>query len=105
MAQGGVTGLSSVGSAGAAIQSARQPTTWMSGRGQNPPKYLPGDNVRFAHSTPKCRKAAFVKSFGRREAYESPRGTNPRDPGSCLWGFGFRVGLEGVVTARWKGLA
>jgi len=28
-----------------------------------------------------------VKSFGRRQAYESPRGTNPRAAGGALWDF------------------
>ena len=52
----------------------------------------------------------FVKSFGRREAYESPRGTNPRAPVCGLWGFRFWVGLEadstGVEARRgWRGQA
>ena len=33
------------------------------------------------------RHSASVKSFGRRLAYESPRGTNPRCVVRGLWGF------------------
>lgn len=32
-------------------------------------------------------KSRLVKSFGRRQAYESPRGRNPRATGGCLWIF------------------
>jgi len=32
----------------------------------------------------------FVKSFGRRQAYESPRGTNPRAAGDGYGDFDFR---------------
>jgi hypothetical protein len=43
-----------------------------------------------------------VKSFGRRLAYESPRGTNPRCVARCLWGFK-ELGVPrvtGVVVTR-----
>jgi hypothetical protein len=39
-----------------------------------------------AHSLQSGR-SAFVKSFGRWQAYESPRRTNPRALGGELWGF------------------
>ena len=32
-------------------------------------------------------QSASVKSFGRRQAYESPRRTNPRTTCAALWGF------------------
>ena len=40
-----------------------------------------------------------VKSFGRRQAYESPRGTNPRAAGAALWGFRILAGGDTVSTA------
>ena len=46
--------------------------------------------------------ATSVKSFGRRLAYESPRGTNPRCAVRGLWGFEeLRVlRITGVVFTR-----
>jgi hypothetical protein len=41
----------------------------------------------FLLSEPETCHSAFVKSFGRRLAYESPRGTNPRCVARGLWGF------------------
>lgn len=41
----------------------------------------------------------FLKSFGRREAYESRRRTNPRDAVIGLWGFRLTVVLEWVMSA------
>jgi hypothetical protein len=73
-------------------------------QGQSLPKH-PDGSVRFARSAPQNRRTAPVKSFGRREAYESPRRTNPRAPGSGLWGFRFQVDLVGAVTGRRKGPA
>ena len=35
-------------------------------------------HVCFSGLAPESRTSAFVKSFGRRQAYESPRGRNPR---------------------------
>src|SRR5271165_2359483 len=35
-------------------------------------------NVNFCISSPGSRHSEIVKSFGRRQAYESPRRTNPR---------------------------
>jgi len=48
-----------------------------------------------------------VKSFGRRQAYESLRGTNPRCVVRGLWGFEeLRVlGVTGVVFTRLPGTA
>lgn len=46
------------------------------------------------HNPPQPSRAAgsfSVKSFGRREAYESPRRTNPRSAGEGLWGFQERL--------------
>lgn len=47
-------------------------------------------------------QAVHVKSFGRRLAYESPRGTNPRCMARGLWGFEelHVVRVTGVVFAR-----
>jgi hypothetical protein len=42
--------------------------------------------------------AAFVKSFGRREAYESLRGTNPRATDGGLWVFLFSAERGEVAT-------
>ncbi len=42
---------------------------------------------RFTFASPRSRQSAVVKSFGRRQASESPRGTNPRCAGRGLWGF------------------
>jgi hypothetical protein len=42
--------------------------------------------------------AAFVKSFGRREAYESLRGTNPRAADEGLWVFLFSAERGEVTT-------
>jgi len=49
-------------------------------------------------------QAAFVKSFGRREAYESLRGTNPRAADNGLWVFLFSAERGEVTTGsdlRW----
>ncbi|TWI36344.1 hypothetical protein IQ26_02857 [Mesorhizobium tianshanense] len=46
--------------------------------------------VRFPISTAENCQSAAVKSFGRRQAYESPRGRNPRAPGDGYGDFGFR---------------
>src|SRR5215203_3244245 len=40
-----------------------------------------------------------VKSFGRRQAYESRRGTNPRGPGETYGDFDFRLVLGLVRPA------
>jgi hypothetical protein len=48
------------------------------------------------------RWSGIVKSFGRRLAYESARGTNPRCVARCLWGFK-ELGVPrvtGVVVTR-----
>ena len=42
--------------------------------------------------------SAFVKSFGRREAYESLRGTNPRAADDGLWVFLFSAERGEVAT-------
>jgi len=50
-----------------------------------------------------CRTAT-VKSFGRREAYESLRGTNPRAADNGLWVFLFSAERGEVTTGsdlRW----
>jgi hypothetical protein len=50
----------------------------------------------------RSRHSVFVKSFGRRLAYESPQGTNPRSVIRGLWGFEeLRVlRVTGVVFTR-----
>ena len=54
------------------------------------------------------RLAAFVKSFGRRKAYESPRRTNPRGPERELWRFEIYAcageRLSGAFDASWLDL-
>jgi hypothetical protein len=53
---------------------------------------------------PQSGEAAFVKSFGRREAYESLRGTNPRAADNGLWVFLFSAERGEVTTGsdlRW----
>src|SRR3954467_9999310 len=49
--------------------------------------------------------SAFVKSFGRRQAYESPRGTNPRATGGELWGFRLSGDPDGGQSAPGRGAA
>ena len=55
-----------------------------------------------ARSTTRCRPSGTVKSFGRRLAYESPRGTNPRCAVRGLWGFEVLgvLRVSGVVFTR-----
>ena len=43
-----------------------------------------------------------MKSFGRRLAYESPRGTNPRAAGNGLWVFLFSAERGAVTTGSGK---
>src|SRR6476659_10782944 len=50
----------------------------------------------------KSSHAAFVKSFGRRQAYESPRGTNPRMAGARLWDFRLRADPRRLSRGCWK---
>ncbi len=40
-------------------------------------------------------RVAFLKSFGRRQAYESLGGPNPRAPSDELWGFRILAGWSG----------
>ena len=47
-------------------------------------------------------QSACVKSFGRRQAYESPRGRNPRATGRWLWGFRSAADVGNGVTAVWR---
>ena len=54
-----------------------------------PPLYTALVSV-FTPIGPDSRDAVFVKSFGRRQAYESPRGRNPRATGDGYGDFGFR---------------
>ena len=59
-------------------------------RHNNRPQYVSarqGANVSFDISLAQTRHSALVKSFGRRQASESRRGTNPRCAGRGLWGF------------------
>src|SRR5271170_7743979 len=44
-------------------------------------------NGNFRSDRSHSSRSAPVKSFGRREAYESRRGTNPRCAAQGLWGF------------------
>ena len=44
-------------------------------------------NVRFSSLAAESGQYASVKSFGRRQASESRRGTNPRCAGRGLWRF------------------
>jgi hypothetical protein len=48
-------------------------------------------------SAPQSRHSGYVKSFGRREAYESLRGTNPWAADDGLWVFLFSA-ERGEVT-------
>ena len=48
-----------------------------------------GSNVCFPHWPCESCHSGIVKSFGRRLAYESLRGTNPRTADDCLWVFRF----------------
>jgi hypothetical protein len=60
--------------------------------------------VGYRCSNPECRRATIVKSFGRREAYESLRGTNPRAADNGLWVFLFSAERGEVTTGsdlRW----
>jgi hypothetical protein len=59
-------------------------------------------NVRSDLQITRSRQSASVKSFGRRLAYESPRGTNPRCVARGLWGFDELrvVRVTGVVFTR-----
>jgi hypothetical protein len=55
---------------------------------------LRGTNVRFDISIAQSRHSALVKSFGRRQASESRRGTNPRAGCGALWVFEDFVGAR-----------
>jgi hypothetical protein len=61
-------------------------------------------NVRFYILAAQSCPTASVKSFGRREAYESLRGTNPRAADNGLWVFLFSAERGEVTTGsdlRW----
>ena len=45
--------------------------------------------------------SAIVKGFGRRQAYESLRGPNPRAPDGGLWRFELGAVLEAVDRRRY----
>lgn len=45
----------------------------------------------YHHSVPEVRPSARVKSFGRREAYESLRGRNPRAAAETYGDLAFRL--------------
>lgn len=47
--------------------------------------------VRVSRFFAKSRQAANVKGFGRRQAYESLRSTNPRAARGVLWAFRISV--------------
>ena len=51
------------------------------------PLAIPRTNVCLLRCALQSGRSDFVKSFGRREAYESPRGTNPPCAARGLWGF------------------
>ncbi len=66
-----------------------------------------------SHQEPQSRPSReagsfIVKGFGRRQAYESRRGTNPRGRGKGLWGFRFSAGRgvgatsAGIRRRRWR---
>ena len=57
----------------------------------------------FAVSASQSRHSAPVKSFGRRQASESPRGTNPRCAGRGLWGFDV-LAVPGCAVVKCAGL-
>ena len=59
-------------------------------------------SVRFPTSPLVSGLSGYVKSFGRRQASESRRGTNPRCAGRGLWGFDVLVvpGWAVVTCAR-----
>ena len=48
---------------------------------------IPGRTFACGHCFPRSCWSAFVKSFGRREAYETLRGTNPRGPMTMVYGY------------------
>ena len=52
----------------------------------------------FSRLSPQSRHSVYVKSFGRREAYESLRGTNPRAANDGLWVFLFLTERGEVTT-------
>ena len=60
-------------------------------------------NVRFYVPMIQSRPTASVKSFGRRQASESPRGTNPRCAGRGLWGFDV-LAVPGWAAVKCAGL-
>lgn len=58
-------------------------------------------NDRFGRSAPRTRQSATVKSFGRRQAYESPRGRNPR---ATVGGYGdFDLRLKSAMARPQSG--
>jgi hypothetical protein len=59
-------------------------------------------NVRSDAQTAQSSHSGFVKSFGRRLAYESPRGTNPRVADYDLWVFLFSAERVAVTTGSVK---
>ena len=67
---------------------------------RNRPREHHSTNVRYSRTIIQSRRCASVKSFGRRQASESPRGTNPRCAGRGLWGFDVLVVLGRAVVKR-----
>ena len=53
-------------------------------------------------SSPPERSESVVKSFGRRQAYESLRGANPRAANDDLWEFVFLAESSGATTGSGK---
>ena len=65
---------------------------------------LSSRSVRDRALVPTSGPSPVVKSFGRREAYESLRGTNPRAADNGLWVFLFSAERGEVTTGsdlRW----
>ena len=61
-------------------------------------------NVSFSPWFLRSSQSASVKSFGRREAYESLRGTNPRAADDGLWVFLFSAKRgEGTIGTGQRG--
>jgi hypothetical protein len=73
-------------------------------RSGSPQAVARSTKVCFSPLFPVSGQTAFVKSFGRREAYESLRGTNPRAADNGLWVFLFSAERGEVTTGsdlRW----
>lgn len=86
----GVVGAADVGVPGVRRDRHAQGRRWLSAiDGRSRPPHLPGRTAPYRSGLPESGRAAFLKGFGRRQAYESLGSPNPRAASGALWGFRF----------------